>query len=244
MAARLKYLLLQVRDEGDPMRTQEVMCFARSLGCTREDITVNDLLQAGPTLSQLAAVDGVLLGGSGDYDVSDGGEWLQPALDAMRQLHALAKPTFATCWGFQAMAMALDGAVVTDPKRAEVGTLEVELTPAGRADRVFGSLAEAGATFAAQVGHQDIVERLPDGAVLLAQTDRSPHAYTFASRPIYCTQFHPELDRAAFLERLRNYPVYVEEITGLPYEVFVAQHARESPHANTLLARFRDAVLG
>ena len=244
MAARLKYLLLQVRDEGDPMRTQEVDCFARALECDGDDISVLDLLQAAPTAAHLAAVDGVLLGGSGDYGVTGGGDWLERALDAMRELHARAKPTFATCWGFQAMAMALGGKVVSDLQRAELGTLALELTAAGRADPVFGPLADAGPSFLAQVGHQDLVEHLPTDAVLLARTERAPHAFTFASRAIYCTQFHPELDRATFLERVRSYPQYVEQITGLPYAVFESQHTRESPQANTLLARFRRVVLG
>jgi GMP synthase (glutamine-hydrolysing) len=240
----LRYLLLQVRDDGDPMRTQEIGCFARALHCSRTQIAVFDLLRGCPSLSQLTAVDAVLLGGSGDYSVAEGGAWLEPALDAMRELHALGKPTFATCWGFQAMAQALGGHVVTDLARAELGTLEVDLTIAGRADPVFGPLGDAGPTFAAQIGHQDIVERLPEGAALLALTERAPHAYTFAGRPIYCTQFHPELERATFLERVRNYPAYVTSITGLPYDQFEALHARESPHANRLLARFRDVVFG
>jgi GMP synthase (glutamine-hydrolysing) len=241
---RLKYLLLQVRNPGDPMRTQEVRCFARALHGAAADIAVFDLLSAYPTLSQLQACDVVLLGGSGDYAVSAGGAWLQPALDAMRELHAIAKPTFATCWGFQAMAQALGGHVVADAARAEIGTLPVALTPAGRADRVFGALAGAGERFLAQMGHQDIVERLPGGAVLLAHTDRAPQAYTFDGLPIYCTQFHPELDRESFLERVRHYPTYVTEITGLPYEVFERDHTLEAPHAGALLLRFLDVVFG
>lgn len=239
---RLKFLLLQVRNRGDPMRAQEVRCFARALHCAADDIAVFDLLSGCPTLSRLQEVDVVLLGGSGDYAVSAGGTWLEPALDAMRELHAIGKPTFATCWGFQAMAQALGGHVVADAARAEIGTLPVALTPAGRDDRVFGSLADAGERFLAQMGHQDIVERLPADASLLAHTDRAPQAYTFTGLPIYCTQFHPELDRDSFLERVRHYPSYVTEITGLPYEVFEREHALEAPHAGALLARFLHVV--
>ena len=70
----------------------------------------------------------------------------------------MAKPAFASCWGFQALARALGGEVVTDLVRAEVGTFEIQLTAAGRSDPLFGPLGER---FLAQLGHQDVVTRLP-----------------------------------------------------------------------------------
>ncbi len=246
--ASLRYLLLQVRNPDDPMRQQEVECFARALQCDRDRIEVIDLM--GRECASVAGAgrvrraDVVLLGGSGDYAVSEGGDWLEPALDAMRGLHARRQPTFATCWGFQALARALGGEVVADPESAEIGTLEVRLTEAGRTDRVFGPLAEVGSTFPAHIGHQDVVSRLPEDAVLLAETDSAPHAYTFRGLPIYCTQFHPELNRTALLERVRQYPKYVETITGLSFDDFAAQRAREAPHAEELIARFVDHVFG
>ncbi len=242
--SQLRFLLLQVRNPGDPMRQQEVACFARALDCDAERIGVFDLLSGCPTPAQLSPYDAVLLGGSGDYAVSDGGAWLEPALDAMRELHALAKPTFATCWGFQALAQALGGEVIADPQRAEIGTLEVSLTDAGRVDPLFGPLAQAGERFVAHMGHQDIVTCLPPDAVLLAHTERANQAFFFPGKPIYCTQFHPELDRTALLERVRHYPSYVAEITGLSFEEFAAQRTREAPHADALLARFVQVVFG
>lgn len=244
----LRYLLLQVRNADDPMRGQEVDCFARALQCERGRIEVVDLMggefASAAGARRMRRADVVLLGGSGDYSVSEGGDWLEPALEAMRDLHARAQPTFATCWGFQALARAVGGEVVADPACAEIGTLDVRLTEAGRTDPVFAPLAEVGATFAAHIGHQDVVSRLPADAVLLAETDRAPHAYTFTGLPIYCTQFHPELNRTALLERLRQYPRYVENITGMPMDQFVAQRTAEAPQAETLIARFVEQVFG
>ena len=125
------FLLLQVRNCDDPMRQQEVDCFARAFQCDPCQILVHDLLAGAPTLSQLDAVDMVVLGGSGDYSVAEGGDWLPPVLEAMRELFDLSKPTFASCWGFQALAKALGGEVVTDLRRAELGTVEVFLTDQG-----------------------------------------------------------------------------------------------------------------
>ncbi len=235
----IEYLLLQVRNADDPMLHQEVDCFARALGCDASHIAVHDLLAGAPTSIQLAAADIVLLGGSGDYSVAEGGDWLEPALDAMRQLHEMSKPTFASCWGFQAMAKAMGGEVVTDQERAELGSIEVRLTEAGRSDRLFAPLGER---FLAPMGHQDCVTRLPPGAILLASSQKVENqAFRFDGKPIYCTQFHPELDRHALLERLRAYPIYVQRICGLTIEQF-AEQCEETPETNQMLRRFVETV--
>jgi GMP synthase (glutamine-hydrolysing) len=236
-----RYLLLQTRNAGDPMRAQEVRCFARVLGCDLSAIDVFDLLSAAPTEERLNGADVILLGGSGHYSAAGEGAWLERALDALREIHRLARPTFASCWGFQAMARAMGGRCVNDLANAEVGTIELRLTPAGRADPLFGQLPE---TFLAHAGHEDHVVQLPLDAVLLASSPRVPEqAFHFFGRPIYCTQFHPELDRIGILERVRAYPEYIERIASVTYDQFVAA-AGETPEANTLLRRFVKMVLG
>ncbi len=223
------------------MRQQEVGCFARAFRCPPDQIRPQDLLRGVPTRRQLDAVDVVLLGGSGDYSVAEGGAWFEVAMDSMRELYELSKPTFASCWGFQAMARAMGGEVVTDMSRAELGTLSLRLTEAGRRDEVFETL---GSTFLAQMGHQDIVDRLPDDAILLASTDRVENqAFRFADKPIYCTQFHPELDRRALLERVRAYPQYIERIAGITLDEFNVR-SRDTPQAEGLLRRFIEHVFG
>lgn len=243
MSDTVRYLLLQVRNTDDPMAGHEVECFARALSCAPEQIREFDLIAGSPSDAQLDAVDIVLLGGSGDYCVSKGGAWLDPALDTMRQLHTTSKPTFASCWGFQAMAQALGGNVIADPLRSEVGTHEVFLTDQGRADPLFGPLAEAGEHFPAQMGHEDVVDQLPDDAVLLAKTRLSNQAFHFPGKPIYCTQFHPELDRETLLDRLRKYPTYIERITRMPYDEFVETQTGESFGTDALLLRFVKLVM-
>ncbi len=229
------FLLLQVRNRDDPMRQHEVDCFARAFQCDPQQIFVHDLLAGAPTVRQLNAVDMVVLGGSGDYSVAEGGDWLPPVLEAMRELFDLSKPTFASCWGFQALAKALGGEVVTDLDRAELGTVEVFLTDEGLADPLFSFLGER---FLAPMGHQDCVVELPPGAIRLASSELvSNQAFRFPDKPIYCTQFHPELDRHDLLERVRAYPKYVESITGETIESFAAR-CRETPKSNQLLGRF------
>ncbi len=241
MYSRIRYLLLQVRNAEDPIRSQEVDCFARALKCDRRQIGVFNLLSGVPDRAHIDAVDLVLLGGSGDYSVAQGGDWLEAALETMRELHDWSKPTFASCWGFQAMARALGGEVVTDMSRAELGSLEINVTDNGRRDELFGQLPSP---FRAHMGHQDIVDRLPPDAVLLASTGRvANQAFRIVDKPIYCTQFHPELNRSQLLERLIAYPEYVERIAGMTMAEF-EKECHDAPHAGSLLQRYVQMLFG
>ncbi len=240
MLSRVRYLLLQVRNSHDPMREHEVGCFARALKCEREQIAVFDLISGVPHRSLVDSADVVLLGGSGDYSVAEGGPWFPAALEGMRELVEWSKPTFASCWGFQAMARALGGVVVTDLTRAELGTHDLRLTEAGRQDPIFRPLGEL---FEGQMGHQDIVVQLPAEAVRLASSERVENqAFCLPRKPIYCTQFHPELNRDDLLRRVRAYPQYVEVVAGMTLDRF-AENCRDTTAAAALLPRFVQHVL-
>lgn len=214
----MRFLLLQIRNPDDPMRQHEVGSFARALGVSTGQIGVFDLLHESLTRQHLKDADVMLLGGSGHYSAAGEGAWLERALDSLRLVHDNNEPTFASCWGFQAMARAMGGRVVKDLSRAEVGTHRLYLTPAGLEDPIFSPLGE---TFLGQMGHEDHVVELPRNATLLARSDLvANQAYRFDDAPIYCTQFHPELNYDDLLIRVRNYPEYIERIAGLPPERF------------------------
>jgi GMP synthase (glutamine-hydrolysing) len=235
-----RYLLLQGRLLEDPMRIQEIRCFTHALGCDEARITPLDLLRDRPSIDQLEAFDVVFIGGSGAYSIAGEEDWVEYVLETMRGLFDRQIPTFGSCWGFQVMARALGGTVVTDPERAELGTIPLTLTDAALQDPVFGGCTTP---LLAQQGHQDIVTTLPPGAVLLASSRQVVNeAFCFTDRPIYCTQFHPELRRGDFLERCHAYPQYVNEIAGLPLDEFI-KTVQETPQAHQLIRRFVDHVL-
>ena len=241
MAHNLRFLLLQVRNADDPMRGHEIDCFSRSFRCTTDCVGVFDLLSGVPTPKQLDYYDVVLLGGSGNYSVARGGPWLPAALEAMRELYELSKPTFASCWGFQAMARAMGGEVVTDHSLAEVGTIWLNLTPEGKRDPVFGPLGDR---FQVQIGHEDIVTKLPPGATLLASSGTVRNqAFRFDGKPIYCTQFHPELDRDGLVMRIAAYPEYLP-LTGHRTLEELDAATPATPGTEAILRRFLEEVLG
>ena len=119
------------------------------------------------------------------------------------------------------MAKALGGEVVTDMSRAELGTVEVFLTEEGKEDPLFGPLGDR---FLAPMGHQDCVTRLPEDAILLASSEKVENqAFKIKNKPIYCTQFHPELDLEDLIERVINYPQYIKTVSGLTLASFRAE---------------------
>ncbi|MEO1996134.1 MAG: type 1 glutamine amidotransferase [Planctomycetaceae bacterium] len=236
MYPSLRFLLLQIRDHDDLMRTQEVGCFLRALGIAPSQLDVFDLLSAELDANTIDQADVIIVGGSGGYSATDDAPWLHRSLASLLRAFDSGKPLFASCWGFQAMARALGGAVETDePPRAEMGTFDLRLTDVGRQDPVFAPL---GSSFSAQLGHEDCVVRLPEGAILLASsTHVENQAYTFPDRPVYCTQFHPELQRSDLLQRAQAYPQYVERIAGVAFQTF-CESVTETPAAEMLLTRF------
>ena len=235
MSNNLRYLLLQLRNPEDPMRSQEVRCFQRVLHCDSDRITGWDLLANTPTLAELQQHDMVLLGGSGEYSATSDAAWLEPILECLQEIHHQSKPTFASCWGFQAMARAMGGTVIKDMERAELGTHWLHLTEAGHEDPIFGPLGDM---FGGQMGHEDRVSELPDDAVLLASTDLVENqAYRFRDKPIYCTQFHPELNVEDLMGRVEQYPEYIHRICGMPPERF-GELLTETPETEALISRF------
>lgn len=230
-----RFLLLQVRDQTDPMRRQEVRCFARVLRVDAYQVDVFDLLSRSLQDSDLAGVSGILVGGSGDYSATDNAAWMLRALDSLKRACDSGIPLFGSCWGFQAIARAYGGLVIQDRERAEIGTHQLTLTEAGRSDPVFAPL---GSPFEGQMGHEDRVAELPESAVLLASSALVDHqAFRLADRPVYCTQFHPELNRASILERLRAYPQYADEVARDSYEAIAARFT-DAPASEQLIRRF------
>lgn len=239
----MKLLLLQARNADDPAGPHERLSFSEILGVNGETLIPWDLLQGPPTEDRLEEFDCVLVGGSGEYGVGDVARypWLGGFIDFMGALAERKFPTFASCFGFQALVLAGGGAVETDKSRAEVGTFELSVTAAGEADPLFGPVAPR---FLAQLGHKDHATRLPAGMTNLAGSERCPHqALRVDGAPIYATQFHPELSMVRNRERFERYleAYSCPNMVDPPDKVLAG--FRESEAASALLRRFFSEVL-
>lgn len=130
----------------------------------------------------------IVLGGA--MGVNDIGRYpyLAGVMDLIRRAVDARIPYLGICLGGQLLASAFGAAVVAD-RWGEQGTLQVELTDAGRGDPLFAGVPERFTTFQ---WHNDSFD-IPDGGSLLASSAACPHQAFRISGTAWGVQFHPEV---------------------------------------------------
>ncbi len=189
-------LLVSLRDPDDPMAAQERRCFEET---ARHPVDLISAVGRRLDISHLRERPAVFFGGSGAYSVLDAHPWVHQMLDFLVEVCAAQVPAYASCFGFQGLAVAMGGEVNRDDTRQELGAFEVDLTPEAASDRLYRLLPPR---FFAQLGHHDHVDRLPPGVTLLATGGLSYYqAFKVEGAPFWASQFHPELSKQTTYER-------------------------------------------
>ncbi len=233
---KLKILLLQARRQNDPIIINELNCFSRSLNIEKKYFTIKDLTRDNIKYSDIKKHDFIIIGGSGDYSIAKGGFFMNQTMDIMKFIFDKSKRTFGSCWGFQAMAKAIGGEVTNNLKLAELGTVELELTKKGQKDPIFGKMEKK---FLCQMGHEDIVTKKPENSIILASSEKIEiEAFCFQNKPIYCSQFHPEIRVEDLKKRMRNYPKYINKILKISEKEFIDNHCFESKKSESILINY------
>lgn len=236
-------LLLQARRPDDPARVEERASFAAKCGVAVERVVPWNLLDSPPTLTRIRRHDALMVGGSGEFYVSNASlPGFAEVLESLREVVEVGHPAFASCFGFQMLVKALGGEIVYDPERVEVGTYPLRLTDAGRTDPLFSALPDR---FPAQMGRKDRATRLPPGLPNLAASELCPfQAFAVPGKPIWATQFHPELDartnRGRFLRYMEGYAASMTDDERRA----ALERFDESPETEALLPRFLELVFG
>jgi GMP synthase (glutamine-hydrolysing) len=141
--------------------------------------------------SGLASYDGVAITGSA-LNVYDGGAHIERQIELARAVFAAGAPFFGSCWGMQVAVTAAGGRVRPNPRGREFGfARRIELGAAGRRHPMF---TDKPAVFEAITVHRDDIERLPDGAVVLAGNDMGLQAIELrhGRGTFWGVQYHPE----------------------------------------------------
>jgi GMP synthase (glutamine-hydrolysing) len=141
--------------------------------------------------SGLASYDGVAITGSA-LNVYDGGAHIERQIELARAVFAAGAPFFGSCWGMQVAVTAAGGRVRPNPRGREFGfARRIELGEAGRRHPMF---TDKPAVFEAITVHRDDIERLPDGAVVLAGNDMGLQAIELrhGHGTFWGVQYHPE----------------------------------------------------
>lgn len=239
----LRLLLLQARNPEDPVRAEERQSFSEKTGLPLESVVPHDLLLGPPSLDRVKQFDALMVGGSGDYYVSNRSlPHFDAQLDLLATVADIGFPMFASCFGFHILVQAMGGRIIHDPENVEVGTYDISLTPEGQEDPLLGKLPRV---FAAQLGRKDRAERLPEGVTHLAASERCPfQCFQIPGKPIWATQFHPELDLEANRLRFERYlQGYSRLMTDAETEEARGRF-RASPLTDSLLPGFLDLVFG
>ncbi|HMV67606.1 MAG TPA: type 1 glutamine amidotransferase [Myxococcota bacterium] len=237
MSIHPRALLVSLRDPHDPMAHHERACFAAAARIDVDRLDVHAMIDGPLDPASIVGRDAVFFGGSGAFSVLDDVAWIRDGLVALQRVIDARAPAWASCFGFQGLALALGGEVIHDDARTELGATRLELTDEGRADPLVGTLP---ARFWAQEGHHDHVVRLPPGVTRLARGEAAcEQAFKVDGAPFWASQFHPELDPDTTVHRFLHYlELY---FTGSRAEADAMLHhlrsGEQTPEVPALLAR-------
>lgn len=139
--------------------------------------------------SDLDDTDGIVATG-GYYSANGNEPWLEPEMALLRKADEAALPVIGICLGSQVLARALGGEVAPMKDGIELGWHEVALTPTGAEDPLHAGIAWTSMQFH---WHQDQVTKLPDGASVLATSERCGNQAWTRGLRTYGFQYHPEI---------------------------------------------------
>ena len=172
--------------------------FMRALGVELPVVRAHE----GERLGDKLDCDGVIVTGS-PLSVTERAPWMEALGERLLRVGRAGTPVLGVCFGHQLIARAAGGDVVLNPRGREIGTIQVQLTPAGVRDPLF-AWARGSATIHSQATHVDAVDPLPPGAVLLASNENTPVQAYRLSETIACVQFHPELSPAGMRDLIAS----------------------------------------
>jgi GMP synthase-like glutamine amidotransferase len=124
----------------------------------------------------------------GPMSVNDPEPWVEVERSMIRRAIAAETPVLGVCLGAQLIASAL-GARVFRAQRKEIGWFPVAWTPQAARDPLVEDLPDPSNLFH---WHGEMFD-IPDGATLLASSERCAHqAFRYGDR-VYALQFHAEV---------------------------------------------------
>lgn len=231
--------ILVIQFSLDKTREHAQLCLRES--CPEAELTFVNAVEHDMSQVNPEAYDGVILGGSGQYYLSNGDgldSWLAPVFKFLDVVFEKNIPTIGICFGCQILALYHGGKVVRDEDLRQSGSLESHVLSNATTDPIFSNLPER---FLANFGHKDTPVNLPDHLVPLTKSDKVPcTAFRVADKKVWGIMFHPELNVQRNRERLAMVPDYAGNVEDL--DRFIDRAVKETPEANTLLAAFIEVV--
>jgi GMP synthase-like glutamine amidotransferase len=173
----------------------------------REAVLDVVMLHRGEEIPSLAPYDFLLvMGGAMDVWETEANPWL---IDEKRAIREWAinrnRPFLGICLGLQLLAEALGGKVGLS-RKPEVGVCDVRLSALGRRHGMTSGLRPV---MPVMQWHHAEVQKLPQGAEVLATSPSSRIQIMSVADTLLATQFHAELT-PDLVERWARIPQYIE----------------------------------
>jgi GMP synthase (glutamine-hydrolysing) len=201
------FLLLATRAE-DEAADDEYAAMMRAGGLEERQLHRIRLEAAPLPPLDLDRYAGIVLGG-GPFDSSDPEDAKSPSQRRVEaELRGLLDevvardfPFLGACYGVGTLGVH-QGGIVDRTYGEPIGAVPVTLTADGLADPLLAGMP---GTFDAFVGHKEALRDLPATATLLASSPTCRVQMFRVRTNLYATQFHPELDVAGIVTRIRIY---------------------------------------
>ncbi|KAL2121073.1 hypothetical protein VTJ04DRAFT_5100 [Mycothermus thermophilus] len=155
-------------------------------------LTGHDVVTAGaarpdsPPYPLLDSIDAILISGS-KHNAFDNEPWIVNLVSFVQKALEKGIKVVGICFGHQILARALSTPVGRADAGWEVSVTPTQLTPAGQ--KIFGTDRQ---TLYLQQMHRDQVFGVPDGAELLASSDKCPNHGFWIPGKVLTVQGHPE----------------------------------------------------
>ena len=149
--------------------------------------------------------------------------YLQKEVGLIRQAVAADKYVLGVCLGAQLIGEAMGAKAERSPEK-EIGCFSVELTEAGKQDKVFQHLPD---TFSSMHWHYDM-PGLPATGTLLAKSAGCPRQAVRFSERVYGLQFHLEFTKEkmeTLIDRCHR-DLSASQYTQSPQEILMADFKR------------------
>jgi GMP synthase (glutamine-hydrolysing) len=238
------FLLLSSRAE-DEATDDEYAAILRLTGLPVEKLRRIRMEAAPLPPIDLEDYSGVFVGG-GPFNSSDPPASKSPVQQRVEaELRPLMEeivgrdfPFLGACYGIGTLGVH-QGGVIDRIHGEPIGAVTISLTAAGLTDPVLAGIPS---TFEAFVGHKEACRVLPPHAFLLADSPGCPVQMFRIKTNLYATQFHPELDRAGIITRVRVYQHYgyfpPEELEDLITRLSAAAVTEPSRMLANFVARY------
>lgn len=143
---------------------------------------VTTIKYSGITSCDINDFDAAILSGGHDFPVYGNEDRLRAEIEFVKNFN---KPLFAICFGFELVAHTF-GAGLALMQHKEKGILDIQIIVP---DQVFSNITE----FQVYESHRWSVAELSDDCIALARSKDGIEMIKHTTRPIYASQFHPEM---------------------------------------------------